>query len=184
MNRQGAKAARVFGGTNKSVACLAFVGLILAARSARAEQAIIKQPGEHPHYFLEAEPHVLLGWRDFRELRDGPGVGIRATIPIVFNGFVSSINNSVGIGFGFDVDPIRKADHFSVPVVMQWNFWLSTHWSVFGEPGAAVLFGPGRGERPLVPVLYAGGRLHFSQAVALTLRIGYPDVAVGVSFLL
>src|SRR5216683_8083209 len=105
MNRQGARVARSWGG-KKSVACVALVGSVLVARSARAEQAIIKQPGEHPHYFFEAEPHVLLGWRDFR---DGPGLGFRGTIPIVFNGFVSSINNSVGIGFGFDVDPIRKA---------------------------------------------------------------------------
>jgi len=162
----------------------AIVVALLISRSAQAEQAIIKQPGEHPHYFFEAEPHLILGWHAFRDTHDGPGVGFRGTIPIVFNGFVSSINNSVGIGFGFDVDPIGRADHFSVPVVMQWNFWLSTHWSVFGEPGAAVLFGPGRGDRPLVPVLYAGGRLHFSQAIALTLRVGYPDVAVGVSFLL
>jgi hypothetical protein len=155
--------------------------MLVFARSARAEQAIIKQPGDHPHYFFEAEPHALLGWRDFR---DGPGVGFRGTIPLVFNGFVSSINNSVGIGFGFDIDPVRKADHFSVPIVMQWNFWLSTHWSVFGEPGGAVIFGPGRGDRPVVPVVYAGGRLHFTEAIALTLRVGYPDVAVGVSFLL
>ncbi len=160
----------------------AFAVLWLLSGSARAEQAIIKMPGDHPRYVLEAEPHVLLGFR--HDVRDGPGIGFRATIPIVFNGFVSTINNSVGIGFGFDVDPLRKGDHFSVPVVMQWNFWLSTHWSVFGEPGAAVIFGPGRGERPIWPVLYAGGRLHFSEAIALTLRVGYPDVAVGVSFLL
>src|SRR5258708_30277708 len=133
MNRQGARRWEVERGVKKSVECVALGGSVLVARSARAEQAIIKQPGEHPHYFFEAEPHVLLGWRDFR---DGPGVGFRGTIPIVFNGFVSSINNSVGIGFWFDVDPIRKADHFSVPIVMQWNFWLSTHWSVFGDPGA------------------------------------------------
>jgi hypothetical protein len=165
-------------------ASLVAAGVLLFAGSARAEQAIIKQPGEHPRYVFEAEPHLLLGWHAFREYQDGPGVGFRGTIPLVFNGFVSSINNSVGIGLGFDVDPVGRADHFAVPVVMQWNFWLSTHWSVFGEPGAAVIFGPGRGDRPVVPVLYAGGRLHFSESVALTLRVGYPDVAVGVSFLL
>jgi hypothetical protein len=30
--------------------------------------------------------------------------------------------------------------------------------------------------------LYAGGRYHFSDSVALTLRIGYPTLSVGVSF--
>jgi hypothetical protein len=33
-------------------------------------------------------------------------------------------------------------------------------------------------------VIYAGGRLHFTEAIALTLRVGYPDIAVGISFLL
>jgi hypothetical protein len=158
------------------------LGALTFARSAAAEEAIIKHPGDHPRYVLEAEPHLLLGWREFR---DGPGAGFRATIPIVHNGFVSTINNSVGIGFGIDVDPLRHADKFAVPVVMQWNFWLSTHWSVFGEPGVAIQAGEGRDkDRPVRPVIYAGGRLHFTPALALTLRAGYPDVAVGISFLL
>jgi len=156
--------------------------VLLFARGARAEQVIIRMPGEHPRYSFEAEPHLLLGWR---EVGDGPGVGFRGTIPIVHNGFVSRINNSVGIGFGFDMDPVRRANHFSVPVVMQWNFWLSTHWSVFGEPGAAILFGEGRaGAKPVLPIIHVGGRLHFTEACALTLRVGYPDLAVGVSFFL
>jgi hypothetical protein len=166
-----------------SVLPLAVVlALVFVPHPARGEQTIIKRPGDHPHYAFEAEPHVIVGWREFR---DGPGVGFRGTIPIVHNGFVSRINNSVGIGFGFDADPIRHADRFAVPIVMQWNFWLSTHWSVFGEPGAAILFGQGRDkDRPLFPVIYAGGRLHFNEAIALTLRVGYPDISLGVSFLL
>ena len=91
----------------------------LVSSSVRAEEAIIKRPGDHPRYAFEAEPHLLLGWR---ELRDGPGVGFRGTIPIVHNGFVGSINNNMGIRFGFDVDPIRHANRFAVPIVMQWNF--------------------------------------------------------------
>jgi hypothetical protein len=47
------------------------------------------------------------------------------------------------------------------------------------------VFGNGRGDaRAIAPVIYAGGRFHFTQALALTLRAGYPDVAVGLSFLL
>jgi hypothetical protein len=161
---------------------VAFSAILTFAHHARAEEAIIKRPGDHPHYVFEAEPHLLLGWREFR---DGPGAGFRATIPIVHNGFVKTINNSVGIGFGFDVDPIRNADRFAVPIVMQWNFWLSTHWSVFGEPGVALQLGEGRDKnRPVRPAIYAGGRLHFTEALALTLRVGYPDIAVGISFLL
>jgi hypothetical protein len=161
-----------------SLPLLVFWVVSLAA-SARAEEAIIKQPGAHPHYSFEAEPHLLLGWR---ELKDGPGVGFRGTIPLVFNGFVTTINDSVGIGFGFDADPIGKA-RFSIPIVMQWNFWLSTHWSVFGEPGGVVVFQRGEPTRG-GPTLSAGGRYHFSEPVALTLRVGYPEVALGFSFFL
>jgi hypothetical protein len=158
------------------------VGVITFAGVARAEEVIIKHPGDHPSYSFEAEPHLLLGWREFR---DGPGAGFRGTIPIVHNGFVKTINNSVGIGFGVDVDPVRHADRFAIPIVMQWNFWLSTHWSVFGEPGLAIQAGEGRDKNwPVRPVIYAGARLHLTPALALTLRAGYPDVAVGISFLL
>lgn len=33
-------------------------------------------------------------------------------------------------------------------------------------------------------VLYAGGRYHFTDDIALTMRIGYPTFSLGVSFLL
>jgi hypothetical protein len=154
-----------------------FLCAVALARPARAEQLIIKEPGAHPSYTLELEPHVLLG---FRELRNGPGVGLRATLPIVFNGFVSSINDSVGIGTGLDIDPVARDPHFIIPIVLQWNFWLSTHWSVFGEPGAAIVFGRGDAAVPW-PFVHAGGRYHFSQLLALTLRVGYPDASVGLS---
>ena len=167
----------------------------LAAGSARAEESVIKNPGDHPDYHFEAEPHGVIGFA-------GPfgsgllgGVGFRGTIPIVQNGFIKKINNSVGIGFGAD---IGFNGTVFIPVVMQWNFWLSTHWSVFGEPGLGLAFGEdrGRGRRvgrwwsddngrtgfyPLV--LFAGGRYHFNEKIALTMRIGFPVVSVGVSFL-
>jgi hypothetical protein len=155
--------------------------LVALAPSARAdEQMIIKLAGDHPRYTVEIEPQLLLGWN---ELSEGPGVGFRAVIPIIDNGFLSRINNSVGIGFGFDANPI-SGKHFAFPVVLQWNFWLSTHWSVFGEPGLAVVFDHGDGR--FGPVVYAGGRYHFTPAIALTLRLGVPalDAAIGVSFLL
>ena len=50
------------------------------------------------------------------------------------NGFIDRINDSVGLGFGVDY----TRDNTWLPLVMQWNFWLSEHWSVFGEPGYRV----------------------------------------------
>jgi hypothetical protein len=74
------------------------------------------------------------------------------------------------------------------PVVMQWNFFLSRNWSVFGEPGLALRFeshdGPDRGLKVEPFQLYVGGRYHFSENVTLTMRLGYPTFSVGVSFLL
>lgn len=152
--------------------------VFLAAGPARADESVIKFPGRHPSYVFEAEPHVLLA--PFDEAL--PGIGFRGTFTIVENGFVKTINNSVGIGVGADF----TRDHMWVPVVMQWNFWLTRNWSVFGEPGVAIRFRNvprGRGVPEWIG-FYAGGRYHFSDTVALTMRIGRPTVSVGVSFLL
>jgi hypothetical protein len=155
------------------------VAVALAPGFARAdEQSIIRSPGDHPPYFFEAEPHLLLGFAGPFDPNGSPGVGFRGTFHIA-NGFVPSINDSVGVGVGFDLGTDGRV---LVPVVMQWNFWLSTHWSVFGEPGFAL--GSGVGNAVLWPAFFAGGRFQFADRIALTLRVGYPDIAVGVSFFL
>jgi hypothetical protein len=198
------------------LACVA-----LASRSARAEESIIKRPGDHPNYGVEIEPHLLAGFLAVSHGGDGYGLGGRFTIPLMKNGFVSSINNNVGIGFGLDwihytgcyayyVGPVAydcpSFNSFVVPVVMQWNFFLSTHWSVFGEPGLAIEYGTWgsdfcgtyvvNGNRiayncggapnhvtvdPII--LFIGGRFHFSETAALTMRVGWPYFSIGVSFL-
>jgi hypothetical protein len=145
----------------------------LAASLSLADVSTIRLPGAHPDYFFEAEPHALVApFDDFR-----PGVGFRGTFVIVDNGFISRINNSIGIGVGAD----WSKDHFRLPIVMQWNFWLSRNWSVFGEPGGLIDFG--KKTRPH-PAFYAGGRFHFSDRITLTMRVGHPTASVGVSFLL
>lgn len=151
---------------------------VATARTARAEDMIIKRPGDHPQYLFEAEPHGLIGFGGpFKERGHGHlGVGFRGTFVIVPNGFVKTINNSVGITFGADM--FFDEQRLFIPVAMQWNFWLSTHWSVFGEPGVGFTT---KGD-VLHPILMAGGRFHFSDTVALTMRAGYPSISVGVSF--
>ncbi len=200
-----------------------FLGILLAAglaaRSASAEDLIIKRPGDHPVYSVEIEPHLTLAFFIPSAGSSGVGLGGRFTIPIVKNGFISSINNSVGIGFGIDWisyngcyrrwgNPYSCPNFqaFVLPVVMQWNFFLSTHWSVFGEPGLAIhvnnygacvdYYVDDRGRRisydcgsapgriGLDPfILFVGGRYHFSETVALTMRIGWPYASIGVSFM-
>jgi hypothetical protein len=162
-----------------SVVVATFLATLLApGRAAAAEQLLIKHPGDHPDYRFELEPHALVGFGGPFDRDPGLGVGARGTFSIVQNGFVKSINNSVGVGFGLDFVPSRDA-RILVPVYMQWNFWLSTHWSVFGEPG----LGFANGRRAVHPIFSAGGRYHFTEKIALTMRVGYPALSVGVSFL-
>lgn len=180
----------------------------LLTAPAFADRLVIKNPGQHPNYTFEAEPHLALGFFDFGPGDDdGIGLGFRGTIPIVENGFVSTINNSVGIGFGVDwlsydhhhchdeprgvrVCDEHDIDRFWIPVVMQWNFWLSENWSVFGEPGLSIRFddrddrNDRDGHMDIDPTLFLGGRFALSDAVQLTMRLGHPTFTFGVSFLL
>ncbi len=190
----------------------ALCAVLAFAATARA-QSIIKSPGDHPDYAVEIEPHLDFGWANLYR-SNGFGAGARFSIPIVKNGFVPSINNSVAISFG--IDWLRYSDcyyynsrfrsdgygcgasYFIFPVAMQWNFWLSPRWSVFGEPGLYVYHGVfddycgnlnandcGYPTRNGVDfAFYAGGRFHFNDKIAITLRLGYPTLSFGVSFLL
>jgi hypothetical protein len=193
------------------VAASALVAGVLGVRVAEA-QSTIRAPGARPQYTVELEPHLLLGPFDPPGLAedDGIGAGLRATFEIVPDGFIGKVNDSVGIGVGADfvryeapdfrgrctdfvdgpngtrvcveVDGSDEArNRLFVPVVMQWNFWLERHWSVFGEPGLFMYFGEDFGVRPFA--VFLGGRYHFNESIALTLRIGYPTLSIGASFL-
>ena len=161
------KPSRVLATTGAAL-CMAY------ATGASADVSTIQQPGVHADYVFELEPHVIVApFHDFE-----PGVGVRGSIEIVDNGFIKTINNTVAIGFGAD----WAKEHFRVPIVMQWNFWLSRNWSVFGEPGGLIDFEKKK-TRPQ-PAFYAGGRFHFTEDITLTMRVGHPTASVGVSFLL
>jgi hypothetical protein len=156
------------------------LGALAVSAPARADEMVIKFPGLHPSYIFEAEPHALLApYADWL-----PGVGFRGTVRVLHNGFIPSINNSIGVGFG--ADWVDKG--VWIPVVMQWNFWLSRRWSVFGEPGVSIRAGEGlkgkHDDHLGILGLWAGGRFHFTDRVTLTMRVGRPTFSVGVSFLL
>jgi hypothetical protein len=200
-----------------AVAALSFLAATVAPAAPAHAQSIIKNPGDHPNYGVELEPHLDFGWANLYA-SNGFGAGLRAGIPIVQNGFIPTINNSIAISFGADIlrysgcyyggtvfangsDLGCGATYFVFPVTMQWNFWLSPRWSVFGEPGLYVYHATfdsfcdkvkgGAFINCTEPshtgvgfAAYAGGRFHFNDKVALTLRVGYPTVSLGVSFLL
>jgi hypothetical protein len=161
------------------VVVVALAGAVVSSGGTARADDTIKTPGDHPPYVVEIEPHALAGFGRFGG-NAGVGLGARFSIPIVENGFVRSINNSVAIGFGADLFFVDH-DTLVFPVVMQWNFFVHRQWSVFGEPGVAVShsFAP---ETELRPVLYAGARYHFIVHAALTMRVGYPSLSVGLSF--
>lgn len=165
-------------------ACLGLLTTILllaTASTASADESVIKNPGDHPDYRFELEPHALIGYGTTFRNGGELGVGVRGTVIVANNGFIPTINNSVGVTFGLDGYFAHGTIH--VPVGMQWNFWLTTHWSVFGEPGLALALNRENRTDLVTPMFNAGGRYHFTDRVALTMRIGYPALSVGVSFL-
>lgn len=163
-------------------------------------QSIIKQPGEHPDYHVDIEPHGILGWGFYGWGPIGFGGGARFSIPLCKNCFVPKINNNVAISFGADFAfyPFVDAGFASpwflfLPVAMQWNFFLTKKWSVAAEPGITPWFGlydygtfcggPGCHNWAIWPSIAFVGRYHFNDKVALTMRIGFPEFFnVGVSF--
>jgi hypothetical protein len=179
---------------------VALLAGVVVPRTARADDTI-KQVGDHPAYSFEVEPQLLLGW-DGIYGNDGFGAGVRFAIPIVDNGFVPNINNSVAIGFGIDLlhypgcwyNGDCSANYIQVPVVLQWNFYVAKRWSVFGEPGLFFFHGflsgcpnnehcPGEPNQTSVyPAFYVGGRYYINDKMTVTLRAGFPSLSVGLSF--
>jgi hypothetical protein len=131
----------------------ALVLALLAASSTAQARSVIKNPGAHPDYSVELEPHLVLDWAGAPGPdAEGLGVGLRASIPLFHNGPISTINNNMAIGFGLDWTyasrPCRpdraraiywdddcSINSYWFPVVLQWNFFLTDVVSVFGEPG-------------------------------------------------
>ena len=86
--------------TRLVTAALAASLVLLLAAGASAQ---IKEPGNHPDYSVELEPHAFWRWAFAPGwASDGFGLGARATIPIIQDGPIKTINNSMGIGFGLD----------------------------------------------------------------------------------
>lgn len=160
----------------------------------------IKNPNDHPQYRAELEPHAnFILWHGrynskygrYRSFGDPElGAGFRATIELGDPAFIPKINNTVGITFGIDItncrycyyDRYRENFTFWTPVGLQWNFFLTDKWSVFGEGGLMLRSLGFYSYTDVDFFVEAGGRFHFSDKVSLTMRIGSPFVSIGVSF--
>lgn len=92
---------------------------------------------------------------------------------------------------------VGDANYLFFPVAMQWNFFVARSWSVLFEPGLVIYHGffdycggapagypcSNPSSTGVDFALYLGGRYHFNEHVALTMRIGYPTFSLGVSFM-
>jgi hypothetical protein len=188
--------------------------LVLLGLASAPAAAQIRNPGAHPSYGVELEPHLVVQWADEPFWDDaGIGVGLRASIPLIQNGPVRTINNSLAIGFGldwahFDCGPYDScdADNFWFPLVVQWNFFVTPSISLFPELGLGIQYATldwaGRVPNNCVRVeglnicdddvddvdvhlvFWFGARFALTKEIALTLRLGIPSLLFGVSIFL
>ena len=196
------------------------VGLSLTALAlvwSGAASAQIKQPGAHPRYSLELDPHLVIQHASGPFLDDeGWGVGLRASIPFMHNGPIPQINNNIGISFGgdlafFDDDAGCRSRENTLlgdecdgtslwlPVTFQWNFFFTKIVGAFFEIGPAVSYWSqdwvddcqgnpcerSASELDLLDfAVFFGGRFLFGERVGMTVRLGYPYVSIGATFLM
>jgi len=135
----------------------------VVGRFVRRAGGVDHQEPNPPQYKVEIEPKLNLGfvglW-DYGGNSYGPGV--RFSIPVMSPGFVKTINDSVAITFGADFVYYEGYRYYNrycggnracydyyrgynsgfwsvqLPVALQWNFFLTDKWSVFGEAGLTV----------------------------------------------
>ena len=188
--------------------------LVLMGLWSSSAAAQIRSPGSHPRYTVELEPHLVVQWANEPFWNDsGIGVGLRASIPVIESGPVTTINNSLAIGFGldwahFDCGPYDAcdADGFFFPLVAQWNFFITKAISLFPELGLGIQYSvldwDGRVPADCVRIqgvnvcdddvddidvnlaFWFGARFALSEAIAFTLRLGTPSLLFGVSIFL
>lgn len=197
VNRPGRASVRAF---VLALTLCAFALVALPAAGAAQHAGVsIKHPftGQRP---TELNVHAGVSHRGI-----GPAAGLRVAIPIVDNGFVSSIDNAVYITVGGDIFFERcvggcgdnDRDYgvaFAVPVTGRWQFNFTPRWSAYGELGPNVYihsgwFGEGHfpGFLDAAPhwlSATAGGKWHFAPEVSLTLSLGAPYSHVGLDVLL
>ncbi|MCB9675331.1 MAG: hypothetical protein H6737_09460 [Alphaproteobacteria bacterium] len=157
---------------------------LLAAAPALATD--IREP------FSGKRPNTLEFHGGFAYYGYGLAGGLRFGIPIVDNGFIGPINNSVYITIGADFYLLGRVPGYGtgggvgigVPVMLQWNFYFTDEWSAFGEAGINPYldsyFFDGNGiYTPYWVGAAIGGRYHMSNGVALIGRVGTPYASFG-----
>jgi hypothetical protein len=173
-----------------------FGGMALASPSQAEAQSYIQRPfrGERP---FQLDVHGGFAWHGF-----GFAGGVRFNVPLIHNGFISSINNSFYLSFGADAYFVcyRRCGHndnrygpgLGFPITVHWEFYFSEVFSLFAEVGANVYFHPGffddgdgrffDGNGGAWFIGAIGGRIAFSRSFGLVFRIGNPYSSFGITF--
>jgi len=177
-----------------------FAAALLVSTLATAQPAAAQVNINTPHHGgrpFQLDVHGGFTWWGF-----GAVAGARFGIPLVQNGFISSINNAFYLNFGADFYFVRCGGAcggsgneyypgFGFPVTGHWEFYFSETWSVFGELGVNVYFHPaffhghgffehdGLGAWVIGAV---GGRLHINDWFGLVVRVGTPYSTFGATF--
>ncbi|MEQ8722016.1 MAG: hypothetical protein RID81_12090 [Sandaracinaceae bacterium] len=184
---------------NRALLLALSLGLASASVTAEAQSSVdIRRPhtGSRP---FQLDVHGGFSWWGV-----GFASGVRFGIPLVNNGFVDSINNTIYLNFGTDfyfargrciANPGGNCDWeygpgFGFPVTLHWEFYFNERWSAFAEVGAQFFLHPefvrsGRYEVYELGYWFiwtVGGSLHLTENVLLTLRVGSPYIAFGVTF--
>ena len=177
------------------VLLLVFATLGPSTAEAQARNWDINRPhtGSRP---FQLDIHGGFTWWGF-----GAATGIRFGIPIVNNGFIDSLNNAVYLNFGADFYWLERrcrgggggCDYgagFGFPITLHWEFYLNDDWSLFAEIGGQFFLHPewwdnGRFDwrQPgLWFVWTLGASWHINDWFLLTLRVGSPYIAFGITF--
>jgi hypothetical protein len=168
---------------------------------ARADGEVTMEAHAPTTYPMEIEPHLTFG-PDNVYGNAGFGAGLRVGLPFA-EGHLGRLPQNLALNFGGDVihydncyyGGYCSANYMLVPVTAQWNVGVARPVSLFLEGGLFLYKGwfdrcaPGDAgcsepsDFGLLPTLAVGGRIHVSDDVAVTLRLGYPTTTLGVSFL-
>ena len=167
-------------------AMLALAATAVAPAAARAERAtwIVEEDQRHDDYGLTA----VGGW-----YLTGFGAEARITFPIVPDGAIDYLNESfaleLGAGYQFFLDDSANFHRINFPVLVRWDFHLTTMWSVYGALGAAGGLPLGRdnpsvfGYHGYVWIIAAvGAFLHLADVFSLRLEAGSLGVLAGIHF--
>jgi hypothetical protein len=171
-------------------------------------------PYSYVRYGVELEPHLVWQWNDdpFRD-DDGVGLGFRASIPVLERGPIPRFNNNLAVSFGLDWAHFSDcgpseggcgANDFWLPIVLQWNFFVTDWLSLFPEFGLAIQhsrwdwdgYPPDdcrrvRGvdvcrrhssETDVRPVVWFGARFNLTSRLSLVMRVGTPSLLFGLSW--